>query len=1010
MSGKKRIAILGGGVGAITTAFALTDDPGWQDRFEIDVYQMGWRLGGKGASGRNAAIANRIEEHGLHVWFGYYQNAFRMIRRVYDECTRLNLAPASPFKMWLDAFQPQTAATLWEKRDGQWTPRFSRFAIRPGYPGDEELFQPGAAPPRAGDFLTQLLDWLIQECEDIAARLDSRPQEHKLTSFLEKGLHGLGLHLHGAEDLAGYRFPLLHIAHRLAVCMTGAPAPAPQPSAAPDEAPDSWVGRLVGESIEALHKSVEGQLNRSPSLRKTVEGLDLAAATIRGMIADDVLNRGFASIDDCDLREWLKKHGARYWNSAQVAGIYDSSFGYRKGDQNQPNMAAGSTLYQTLRMFFTYRHAVCFRMRAGMGDTIFAPLYLLLRARGVRFHFFHRVANLALSADKRSIEEIRLDVQATMKSGAGDGYQPLCEVKGLPCWPHEPLYDQLAEAAELRRYNLESAYTDWHDRLPPRILKAGADFDSVVLGLSLGPLPYVCRELIEADPKWRNMVEKVETVQTHAAQWWFNKTNQEMGWQNGEALPENERALSSAFEAPLDSYADFTHVLHAEEWTPEDKVANIAYLCHALSEDEPMPAPFTDAAYPQRQLDRVREYARDYLRNKVQPLWPNAMCAPGSKEFDWTLLADREGRAGELRLEAQYTRANVDPSERYVLSVAGSTRYRLPSGESGFDNLYLAGDYTLNEFSAGLVEGAAISGLMASQAISGKPECIYHSKLEAPAQPAAGAPEQHTGIRQFASGVTGRVENVFASLTKRAAKPPERPWVLFMTWRDLLFASWRVPPEIIRAKVPPELELDTFDGSAWVSMVPMSVTGMHFRGVAPIPGIEALRELNLRTYVTRGGKGGVYFLSIECPAVVSDWMAVHFFGVPYLRAQIATFNDGTTYQYASERVQENEPPAAFFGSFRPVGEPASPTPGSLEQFLVERYSLYFVKNGVVYRGDIHHDDWKLQPADVTLAVNTIPKAAGLDLPAKPDHLVFSVETDTLIWLPVRDEHASTATL
>lgn len=247
-----------------------------------------------------------------------------------------------------------------------------------------------------------------------------------------------------------------------------------------------------------------------------------------------------------------------------------------------------------------------------------------------------------------------------------------------------------------------------------------------------------------------------------------------------------------------------------------------------------------------------------------------------------------------------------------------------------------------------------------------------------------------------------RADRILAQIDKLLHTPLAMPWVLFMTWRDLLFASWRVPAEIVRSKIPAGLELDTFDGSAWVTLVPMSVTGMHYRGVPPIPGMDTLRELNFRTYVKRNGKAGVYFISIECPALLSDWMAVHFFKVPYLMAQIATANDGATYHYASERMQKDWPAAAFFGSFRPTGEVFSPAPGSLDSFLVERFCLYFVRNGEVYRGDIHHEAWKLQQAELNIDMNTIAKAAGFELAEKPDHIVFSLATDTLVWLPVRE--------
>src|SRR5512138_746314 len=110
---KQRIAVLGGGIGALSTVYALTSEADWRDRYEIDVYVHGWRLGGKGASGRNAAMGNRIEEHGLHIWMGFYHNAFRVMRGAYDERARILTDPGL-FKTWSDAFTPQALDALVE--------------------------------------------------------------------------------------------------------------------------------------------------------------------------------------------------------------------------------------------------------------------------------------------------------------------------------------------------------------------------------------------------------------------------------------------------------------------------------------------------------------------------------------------------------------------------------------------------------------------------------------------------------------------------------------------------------------------------------------------------------------------------------------------------------------------------------------------------------------------------------------------------------------------------------
>src|SRR5205823_2556166 len=143
----------------------------------------------------------------------------------------------------------------------------------------------------------------------------------------------------------------------------------------------------------------------------------------------------------------------------------------------------------------------------GMGDVIFAPLYSVLLARGVKFKFFHRVVNLGLSKDKKSIETVEISRQVNLKYGS---YDPIKVIKELPCWPAEPLYDQITEGEALKagNINLESFWTPWEDKGGPLTLQAGTDFDRVVLGISLGALPFLCSELINARPDtWGAMVK-----------------------------------------------------------------------------------------------------------------------------------------------------------------------------------------------------------------------------------------------------------------------------------------------------------------------------------------------------------------------------------------------------------------------------------------------------------------------------------------------------------------------
>src|SRR6185436_2469088 len=174
-----------------------------------------------------------------------------------------------------------------------------------------------------------------------------------------------------------------------------------------------------------------------------------------------------------------------------MRGIYDLMFAYEEGDVARPRFAAGVALRGALRMFFTYRGSLFFRMTAGMGDVVFAPLYEVLKRRGVSFRFFHRLRDVGLaSADKVPpgergwVERLTFDVQAEVKGG-GD-YHPLVDVHGLPCWPSEPDYQQLVDGERLEREG-GAFESHWESRKAgTKELRVREDFDLVVLGVGLG--------------------------------------------------------------------------------------------------------------------------------------------------------------------------------------------------------------------------------------------------------------------------------------------------------------------------------------------------------------------------------------------------------------------------------------------------------------------------------------------------------------------------------------------
>lgn len=227
---------------------------------------------------------------------------------------------------------------------------------------------------------------------------------------------------------------------------------------------------------------------------------------------------------------------------------------------------------------------------------------------------------------------------------------------------------------------------------------------------------------------------------------------------------------------------------------------------------------------------------------------------------------------------------------------------------------------------------------------------------------------------------------------------PEGPWVMMQTWHDLLFAHWPIRPEVTRRLVPSELTLDQWEGSCWVGVVPFWMSGVRIRGCPPIPGASRFPELNVRTYVTYGGKPGVYFFSLDAASRAAVWAARQFYHLPYYHARMETTREGDDVAYHSLRLESG---GEFRGTYGPVAPVKRRPAGTLEHWLTERYCLYTVQSGRVFRGEVHHEPWPLQDARAEIAVNSVATAAGLVLPDVQPLLHFARRLDVLIW-PLRE--------
>ncbi len=737
---RTKVAVLGGGQAALTAAFQLTDPGNPRHReFDVTVYQIGWRLGGKGATGRNTdpGFHGRIEEHGFHNWFGFYDNSFRQIQDCYAELGR---APGTPLATWQEAFVPGHEFVFMESFNG----RQSEWLLR-APPNDD-------TPGRGRGFLP-LWEYLL---------------------MLVEALHDL-FHAPPADDSAGtVRAPTvarwhLTVARHLARMMSRQPvderarrhgmAPA-RPLAALEKVPlalrhlipggvarwsEDAIGKLLVRSLRlfasALWPHVKAHVDNDEVRRGWILG-NFAYGCIIGMISDDLIHRGLDAINNQDFRPWLAKYafpdGDLMMNSPVVRSVYDSSFSYENGDTSIPPGAtfppaaqyeAGTVLRGIIRGLFTYRGALTYRFAAGTGDSCYVPMYQVLKRRGVKFKFFHRVEALRPGVGPgRPIDRITIARQVDLRAGAAAEYDPLTTIKALPCWPHRPLFDQLVGGDELARdwKDLEDPPDDFRDA-GREVLERGRDFDMVVLGIPVGAHHEICAPLVAQSGRWRRMIERVKTVRTQALQTWTSCTAAGLGW----AVPGQDIA-SVLWEydrqSLLNVWGDLTEVAKWEDWPEGQSPGNIAYFCGPMRDDPPPAAGEAPRARPTAtsERDKVRQAVLNLLSNGVDVMWKNAcQQVGGARAFRWELLVDqRPGAppAGEARIDAQYFRANVSDSERFVLSLPGSSQYRLPANDpTEFSNLYLAGDWTQCTINAGCMEAATISGMLCSEAISGYP-------------------------------------------------------------------------------------------------------------------------------------------------------------------------------------------------------------------------------------------------------------------------------------------------
>lgn len=725
-STKKRAVVLGAGPAGLSAALALVES----GEYEVDVYQMGWRAGGKCATGRDLGDF-RARQNGSHYLFGCYHNAFALIRRAHEVLQASSAPDRHQFGSFFGDF---VARNLLVGAQG-----YQRLASSPGPDRGywlRYLPQNMACPGEGGKFATPF-DYALMMFQlslgtllDVyAAVVSSDTDEERFEgcrwivrmfplSPFERSLYARGLRLfltpfRFAFNLLGstvaFALMLLFRLWTLLVPMglTRAMLERCRRSSVLVLAGLRGVGRVARAAALRQEKNVSNGMQRLVIL------FEIMLAMLVGFLTDELWRAGsFERIDALDLRAWLKKHGASEiaCESSLVRTWYDATIAYEGGVQARASCSAGVAVQAMLRSLLTYKGAFAFQMRAEVGDSYIAPIVRALELLGVRFHFYHRVTELVVSSKTRAVEGLTLTQQIPDPPERTEFldviYGPESQREIRKGWPSVPL-----QAAGVGHpFPLDSYYSTCKHAAVS--LERGADFDVVVCALPLGVVEDVLvdRErgrLADVAGPWRDAFREVRLTESQAIRMWFNVPLADLGWSH-------EPPILSGARWPHSTWEDNSQATEVHNFPVGQAPKTIATLFGPL---ETGLLDVRDCRHQALQQARAEQNAETFLEVSILTLWPG-LAREG--QVDWSKFIDLAGRQGKPRFHWQLVSANVGPNESYMVAWPGTLKFRPRPDESGYQHLFLAADWTRNGIEAGTVEAAVVSGLKAARAITGK--------------------------------------------------------------------------------------------------------------------------------------------------------------------------------------------------------------------------------------------------------------------------------------------------
>lgn len=683
----KKVAIVGGGIGGLSAAYGLVRDPPPGEEIEVTIFQMGWRLGGKCATGRGPNA--RIEEHGIHGFLGSYYNALAMMQDVYDNWEP---NPNCPIPTYNDAFIKISTGLQWERNGGilkrwpRWTPD-----------SPITLAQIRAAP-------NLLLLWLQVYGEVLRQRLNAVPEAGanlKRNDALTKAFA-----LDALDEFISRGHELLVSDDNWIL------------DAAASDQTDFW-----SSLNRFIDREVRHSTNSGDSIRRSLLEVEMFQVILRGIRDDQLIRNGFLAIDGENFADWLERHGAsvNLLESPLVAHIVNLTFQFPDGDiSRQPEMSAASYLLWALRSG-TFVERSLYLFAAGTGETIITPLYIYLKSKGVRFKFFQELTDVTVNEAGDTATSLQFQQQAVVKNGSD--YDPLQSTKDLMCWPNKPFFDQLDPHADLGKADFEkpgdaafgpnvTCSVGAHDE---------ADFSHVVLAIPPRALEMAAGTMLRKNEHWRNRLAQMPTTATQAMQLWFKEPIEalaDMPAQVANGQAERFYYGSANFPGEMHGELDFSKYLRFEDWGA-DGPKGLLYGCGVMVD------PIARRGLSEREAADLRafETTRSMLTHMGSDLLPlsvdQSYATVNTHTLDFSDLyvepiAGQPEPLGQNRLAAHYFRGNVLPSDRYTQSPRGTKAHRINPLKPGMTNLTGAGDWVDTVLNVGSVECTVMGGLFAA--------------------------------------------------------------------------------------------------------------------------------------------------------------------------------------------------------------------------------------------------------------------------------------------------------